>query len=76
MKERHYGQQPICLRKTQPLTNLTRVGNHVAVRQQTTFWFAGGSRGVDDDGFVVGSHPNVIGQALHNLVLHQLRYQS
>jgi hypothetical protein len=53
VKQRHYRQQSIFFGEPEPTADLACVRDHVAVREQAAFWFAGGARGVNDDRFVI-----------------------
>src|SRR5437868_14249163 len=54
MKERHDCQQAITLCEVQPLTNLSRIRDEVAVREQATLGFSRGAGCVNYDRIVVG----------------------
>src|SRR5712691_10134830 len=53
MKERHNGQQAITLFESQPFANLSGVSDHIAMREQTSFWLSGGTGCVDDDRLII-----------------------
>jgi len=55
VKQRHDRQQPIIFRKAQPFTNLSRIRDDVAVREEATLWFSRRAGGVDDDRIITGS---------------------
>src|SRR5437588_2806380 len=54
MKERHDCQQAITLCEVQPFTNLSRIRDEVAVREQATLGFSRGAGCVNYDRIVVG----------------------